>query len=121
MLVMSLSLLLGHAIPDIAKQPKSLFFLGGALVLAAPEYQNPEGKTTRPTRRGLPGGSWVVWWGALGGAWAALLSPLHGFLQLSPTQSAVFPSTCAMLTPRNVKLMLILMIFSNLFDHFGIT
>ena len=32
----------------------------------------------------------VVQWGALGNARAALLDPLYGVLQLSPTRSAVF-------------------------------
>ena len=51
-------------------------------------------------------------WGALGDARAALLGPLRGFLQLSPTKSAVFPPTFAMLTPRDVILTLIIMDFS---------
>ena len=36
-------------------------------------------------------------WGALGDAWAALLGPLRGFLQLSSVKSAVFPPTFAIL------------------------
>ena len=58
-------------------------------------------------------------WGALGVARAALLGPLHGFMQLSPTKSAVFPPTFAMLTPRVVILKLIFMKFSDFRLIFG--
>ena len=69
MLVMSLSPLLGQAIPDIAETAGIL----GALVPAAPECQNLTRKTTCCTRRGIPGGSWVVQGAVLGHAFGTLL------------------------------------------------
>ena len=94
MLVMSLSPYWAKPFRTSPKQPKSLFFLGGALVPAAPECQNLTLKTTRCTRRGIPGGSWVVQGAVLGHAFGTLLGLPAVQVALFTNSSVSFRPNC---------------------------
>ena len=74
MLVMSLSPLLGQAIPDIAETAEILVFpRRGARSGSSRVLLNLTVKSSRVTRRGIPGGSWVVQGAVLGHAFGTLL------------------------------------------------
>ena len=94
MLVMSLSPCWAKPFRTSPKQPKSLFFLGGGLVLVAPECQNPKSKNSRCTRRGLLGGPWMVLWTMLVHGFGSILGRFAAVLVFFASCPVSFCSSC---------------------------